>query len=121
MRLSSWSAKWHRFSPRSRRHSDRRRRVNGSSPVGALESLESRVLLSAYTAATAAQLITAINAANKHGGTNTITLTAPTTSPYVLSSVNNTKDGPTGLPVSTSHTPTARSLALARCLPSGDR
>jgi hypothetical protein len=41
-------------------------------------------LPSSFTAATASDLIADINAANKAGGMNTITLTAPTTSPYVL-------------------------------------
>src|SRR5262249_21256835 len=64
-----------------------------------VETLESRLLLTAYAAATAAQLVADIKAANTSGGANTITLTAPTTSPYVLSAVNNKTDGPTGLPV----------------------
>jgi hypothetical protein len=50
-----------------------------------LELLEDRALPSSYTTATASDLIADINAANKAGGTSTITLTAPTTSPYVLS------------------------------------
>lgn len=62
------------------------------------ETLEGRTVLSAYTAATAADLIADINAANNSGGTNTITLTAPTTSAYVLTAVNNTTDGATGTP-----------------------
>jgi hypothetical protein len=62
------------------------------------ETLEGRTVLSAYTAATAADLIADINAANNQGGTNTITLTAPTTSPYVLTAVNNTTDYGNGLP-----------------------
>jgi hypothetical protein len=33
------------------------------------------------------------------GGSNTITLTARTTSPYVLTAVNSTSDGATGLPL----------------------
>ncbi len=33
------------------------------------------------------------------GGSNTINLTAPTTSPYVLTAVNNTTSGANGLPV----------------------
>src|SRR5262249_5430757 len=37
--------------------------------------------------------------ANQASGTNTITLTAPITSPYVLTTVDNSADGPTGLPV----------------------
>jgi len=61
--------------------------------------LEDRALLTAYTAATAADLIADINAANKHGGANTITLAAPTASPYVLTAVNNATDGANGLPV----------------------
>jgi hypothetical protein len=61
--------------------------------------LEDRTLLSSYTAATVSDLIADINAANTVGGTNTITLTAPTTSPYVLTAMNNNTDGPTGLPI----------------------
>ena len=64
-----------------------------------LEMLEDRALLTAYTAATATDLIADINAANKSNGTNTIMLTAPSTSPYVFLAANNTKDGPTVLPV----------------------
>jgi hypothetical protein len=64
-----------------------------------LETLEDRALPSTYYAATASDLIANISAANKAGGANTIVLTAPTTSPYVLTAVNNTTDGPTGLPV----------------------
>ena len=64
-----------------------------------LEMLEARNLPSTYNAATASDLIADINAANKAGGTNTITLTAPTTSPYVLTAVNNTTNGANGLPV----------------------
>jgi hypothetical protein len=64
-----------------------------------LEPLEDRTLLTSYTAATVADLIAAINAANAAGGSNTITLTAPTMSPYVLTAVDNSTDGPTGLPV----------------------
>jgi hypothetical protein len=55
--------------------------------------------LSSYTAASVSDLIADINAANAAGGTNTITLTAPTTSPYVLTAVDNTTDGANGLPV----------------------
>jgi hypothetical protein len=98
MRFSSWSTKWHRIAPRGRRQISRRRRL-ASPPVAAAESLERRVLLSAFTAATAADLVSAINAANKAGGSNTITLTAPTTSPYALTAANNTTHGATGTPV----------------------
>jgi hypothetical protein len=65
-----------------------------------LEALEDRTLPSTYYAATASQLIADIGAANKAGGSNTVVLTAPTTSPYVLTTVNNTadKNGANGLP-----------------------
>ncbi|HMF20134.1 MAG TPA: hypothetical protein VKE98_23200, partial [Gemmataceae bacterium] len=64
-----------------------------------LETLENRMLPSTYYAATASDLIADINAANKAGGSNTVVLTAPTTSPYVLTAVDNSKDGSTGLPM----------------------
>jgi hypothetical protein len=96
MRFSAWFKNCRRFAPTFRRHSPRRRRPNYGPPI---EALECRTLLTAYAAATAAQLVADIKAANTSGGTNTITLTAPATSPYVLSAVNNTTDGPTALPV----------------------
>jgi len=65
-----------------------------------LEHLEERALLSSYTAPTVSDLITDINLSNKAGGSNTITLTAPTTSPYGLTAINNyTINGGNGLPV----------------------
>jgi hypothetical protein len=64
-----------------------------------LEQLEGRLLPSTYYAAGASDLIADIKAANKAGGINTIVLSAPTTSPYVLTAVDNTTDGATGLPV----------------------
>jgi hypothetical protein len=64
-----------------------------------LEQLEDRTLPSSYMAATVSDLIADINAANKAGGTNTITLTAPTSNPYVLIAVDNSSDGANGLPV----------------------
>jgi hypothetical protein len=64
-----------------------------------LEQLEDRMLPSNFLAATVADLIADINAANKAHGSNTITLTAPTTSPYVLTAVDNTTNGANGLPV----------------------
>src|SRR5262249_23783153 len=64
-----------------------------------LEALEKRTLLSTFNAASVSDLIADINAANAAGGANTITLTAPTTSPYVLTAVDNSTDGATGLPV----------------------
>jgi hypothetical protein len=50
-----------------------------------LEVLEGRALPSTYYAATAADLIADINAANAAGGANTIVLTAPITAPYDVS------------------------------------
>ena len=65
-----------------------------------LEQLEGRALLASYSAASVSALIADITAANTAGGANTITLTAPTTSPYVLTAVNNTDaTAADGLPV----------------------
>ncbi len=49
-----------------------------------LEHLEGRALLASYPALTVSDLIADINLSNKAGGANTITLTAPTSSPYRL-------------------------------------
>jgi hypothetical protein len=76
------------------RHSKLRARF-----VPRLEALEDRTVLSSYNAATVSDLIADINAANKAGGTNTITLTAPSTFLYVITVVDNTTDGANGLPV----------------------
>ncbi len=57
------------------------------------------MLPSNFTAGSVGDLITDISTANAMGGANTIALTAPTTSPYVLTVVNNTTVGATGLPV----------------------
>src|SRR5262249_36672681 len=78
----------------------RRQRTGTKRPTRArpvLELLEDRTVLSNYTAATVAQLIADINAANLAGGSNTIKLAAHTD--FTLSAVDNTTDGPTGLPV----------------------
>src|SRR5262249_50707974 len=64
-----------------------------------LEALEDRTLPSNYTAASVSDLIKDIKHSNAAGGMNTITLVAPTTSPYVLTGVDNSTDGATGLPV----------------------
>jgi hypothetical protein len=63
----------------------------------ALEYLEDRTLPSNFTAASVADLIADINAANAAGGTNTITLVAGAT--FSLAAVDNTTLGATGLPV----------------------
>jgi len=78
----------------SRRAAARRR---GRNPR--LEQLEGRTVLTSFTAATVSDLIADIHAANQAGGANAITLVAPMPSPYVLTAVDNTTDGPTGLPV----------------------
>jgi hypothetical protein len=64
-----------------------------------VEHLEDRHLPSAYSAATVSDLIADIKAANQTGGANTITLKEATG--YLLTTIDNTKDGPTGLPVIT--------------------
>jgi len=64
-----------------------------------LEHLEDRALLSSYTALTASDLIADINLSNKAGGSNTITLTAPTTSHYGLTAINNYTNGGNDLPI----------------------
>jgi hypothetical protein len=89
--LSSWNS----GDSRSRRPQLRRARRGTRL---ALEHLEDRCLPSSYSAANVSQLIADINAANGAGSANTITLTAPKTAPYVLTAVDNTTDGATGLP-----------------------
>jgi hypothetical protein len=64
-----------------------------------LEHLEDRALLASYTALTVSDLITDINLSNKAGGANTITLAAPTTSPYRFTASNNGTNGGNFLPV----------------------
>ncbi len=64
-----------------------------------LEHLEDRRLPSSYSAATVSALIADINAANTAGGANTISLTAPTTSPYLFTAGNNGTNGENFLPV----------------------
>ena len=89
MTISSWLS-W----PISRSHARRGQRPNPASrPKKArfsLEPLEGRALLASYTAASVSALIADITAANTAGGANTITLTAATTAPYVLTAANNT-------------------------------
>jgi hypothetical protein len=96
MWLNSFLASW-RSRPTQRRRPEPRPARGGRRL--ALEHLDDRVVLTGYSAANVTALIADINAANKAGGANTITLTAPTTSPYVLTAVNNTTEGATGLPV----------------------
>jgi len=64
-----------------------------------IDQLESRRLLASFTASSVAELIGDINAANAAGGANTITLKAGTA--FQLNAVDNSTDGPNGLPVIT--------------------
>jgi hypothetical protein len=65
----------------------------------AVVDLENKTVPSSFTAASVSGLIADINAANKLGGSNTIALSAPATSPYVLTGAyGNNNDGATGLP-----------------------
>ena len=61
------------------------------------EQLETRRLLASFTAASVADLIADINAANAAGGSNTINLAAGST--FKLTAVDNNNYGPNGLPV----------------------
>ena len=97
MSFFSWLRTWKRSDPGQRRGARGSPRQRASFRPQ-LEALEDRTLLSVYTAATVSDLIADINAANKAGGANTITLTAPTTSPYVLTAVDNSTNGANGLP-----------------------
>jgi len=97
MWFHSLLASWKSGRSRSRRPQPRPAR-RGTRLV--MDHLEDRMLPSTYcSAASVLALIADINAANMAGGANTISLTAPTTSPYVLTAVNNTTNGATGLPV----------------------
>jgi hypothetical protein len=64
-----------------------------------LEHLEDRALLASYTAPTVSDLIADISLSNTAGGSNTISLTAPTTSPYQFTAINNGTNGGNFLPV----------------------
>ncbi len=64
-----------------------------------VDLMEDRLVPTNYSAATVSALITDINAANTGGGANTITLTAPTTSPYQFTASNNGTSGGNFLPV----------------------
>jgi predicted outer membrane repeat protein len=80
------------------------RRNRASRPIRArlvLEQLDHRVLPANYTAASVSALIADMNSANASGGANTITLTAATTTPYVLTALAESTlgAGPVGLPV----------------------
>jgi hypothetical protein len=105
----------------ARRQTRRRQRTRLGS-----EQLEDRQVLSNFTAATVSHLVADmsaatthpgvllgggakhsrvadINAANRRGGPNIITLIPPATSPHVLTLVSNTSNGANGLPVIAKH------------------
>jgi hypothetical protein len=63
----------------------------------AVECLEGRAVPASFTAATVADLVADITAANTSGGANTITL-APGAR-FTLTAADNSTNGPTGLPV----------------------
>ena len=98
MSVSSWFS-----STLSRSQALRGQRRNSASrrkgARAVLEHLEDRALLASYTAPTASALIADIGSANAAGGANTITLTAPTTSPYQFTAANNGTNGGNFLPV----------------------
>jgi hypothetical protein len=99
-----WIMRWHHWF-RNALTQPRTGRISRPRPPGRrrlrprLEQFEDRTLLASYPAGSVSDLIKDINAANAAGGMNTITLTAPTSSPYVLTAVDNTTDGANGLPV----------------------
>jgi hypothetical protein len=97
MSLPSWLHWLTKSFPHNRDGRPRPPAPQRQGPRLTLERLEDRTLPSSYTAASVSDLIADINAANKHGGSNTITLAANT--PFTLTAVNNAADGATGLPV----------------------
>jgi hypothetical protein len=94
---TSWFP-WHSHRTRNGwpRHLSSSRVGRSRSPL-VLEQLEDRTALSNFNAATVSHLIADINAANKAGGTNTITLAQKTT--FTLTQMDNNTDGGNGLPV----------------------
>ncbi|HYT92632.1 MAG TPA: hypothetical protein VEL76_28205 [Gemmataceae bacterium] len=62
-----------------------------------LERLEDRTVPASFTAASVAELVADINAANLLGGANTITLAPGTT--FTMTAADNATDGGNGLPV----------------------
>jgi hypothetical protein len=93
--FNSFVALWKSWYSRSGRRQPRRTRPGWSFST---EQLEHRVLASNYAAASVPALIANINAANPAGGSNTVNLTPPIASPYMLTAVDDTADRATGLP-----------------------
>jgi hypothetical protein len=99
MSVSSWLRHWKRSAPAPHRRTPTSLRSGGSFRPR-LEALEDRCLPSGLPypiVATVSQLIADINYADTTGGAFTINLTPHST--FDLKSVNNTTDGPNGLPV----------------------
>jgi hypothetical protein len=94
MWFRSVMARWRSSGRRSQRP---RQPGTRRGPRLSLEALEDRAFPSTYVAFTASDLIADITAANLKGGANTIVLAGHRT--FTLTAVNNTADGPTGLPV----------------------
>jgi hypothetical protein len=95
MWFAALRASWKSWSSRSRRPQPPARRATSL----VLEHLEDRFMPSSYSAASVSDLIADINAANKAGGANTISLTAPTTSPYAITGSSYYANGRNALPV----------------------
>jgi hypothetical protein len=81
-----------------------RRRYRGPSAprrrfLPGVDLMEDRLVPTNYSAANVSALIADISASNAAGGANTISLTAPTTSPYQFTSANNATNGYNFLPV----------------------
>src|SRR5437868_4290565 len=74
-----------------------RRATGRRGPRLGLEPLEDRAVPASFTAASVGDLIADINAANQTAESDTITLVAGNT--FTLNAVDNTTDGPAGLPV----------------------
>ena len=83
------------------RHPAHRRATSRRELRPNLERLEDLTLLTSYTAATVSDLIADISTSNQQGGTNTIALVAGNS--FLLTAVDNTTGGTTGLPVIAAH------------------
>jgi len=103
MLLTSWLGFQLGVSRRTPRgwHPAHRRATSRRELRPTVERLEVLTLLTNYTAATVSDLIADINASNQQGGTNTIALVAGNS--FLLTAVDNTTDGATGLPVIAVH------------------
>ncbi|MBV8557368.1 MAG: hypothetical protein JO116_17530, partial [Planctomycetaceae bacterium] len=80
-----------------RQQRPRRERARRRTTALVLEPIEDRIAPATFAVSNVAGLINAIKTANTNQENNTIQLAA--TGSYVLSAVDNTTDGPNGLPV----------------------